>query len=317
MRFYTTQHPFYCGIDLHARTMYVCIIDQNGEILVHRNMKTSPEAFLNILAPYRHGVVVAVECMFTWYWLADLCADEGIPFVLGHALYMKAIHGGKAKNDTIDSQKIAVLLRGGMLPQAYVSPAQRRATRDLLRRRMHLAHQRAELLAHVQNTNSQYNLPAIGKKIASKANREGVAERFADPAVQKSIEVDLALTTYYDALLGDVERTIVNTAKHHDANTLYLLQTVPGIGKILSLVLLYEIHDVHRFPRVQDFVSYCRLVKCARASAGKRYGTSGAKIGNAHLTWAFSAAAVLFLRDHPAAQQYLTRLEKKHDKGKA
>ena len=317
MRFYTTQHPFYCGIDLHARTMYVCILDQSGEIVLHRNMKTDPETFLKAIAPYRAGTVVAVECMFTWYWLADLCADEGIPFVLGHALYMKAIHGGKAKNDKIDAHKIAVLLRGGMPPQAYVYPAKMRATRDLLRRRMHLARKRAELLAHVQNTNSQYNLPAIGKKIAYKANRDGVAERFADPAVQKSIEVDLALITYYDALLGDVERTIVNTAKHHDANTLYLLQTVPGIGKILSLVLLYEIHDINRFPRVQDFVSYCRLVKCAKESAGKRLGTSGTKIGNAHLKWAFSEAAVLFLRDHPAAQKYLTRLEKKHDKGKA
>ena len=317
MRFYTTQHPFYCGIDLHARTMYVCILDQSGEILVHRNMKTDPETFLHVVAPYRQGMVVAVECMFTWYWLADLCADEGIPFVLGHALYMKAIHGGTAKNDQIDSHKIATLLRGGMLPQAYVYPAKMRATRDLLRRRMHLAHKRAELLAHVQNTNSQYHLPAIGKKIAYKANREGVAERFADAAVQKSIEVDLALITYDDALLRDVARTLVNTARHHDANTRHLLQTVPGIGKILRLVLLYEIHDVHRFPRVQDFVSYCRLVKCARESAGKRYGTSGAKIGNAHRTWAFSEAAVLFLRDHPAAQKYLARLEKKHDKGKA
>ena len=198
MRFYTQQHPFYCGIDLHTRTMYVCILDQSGEVLVHRNMKTDPETFLHVVAPYRQGMVVAVECMFTWYWLADLCADEGIPFVLGHALYMKAIHGGKAKNDKIDSHKIATLLRGGMLPQAYVYPAKMRATRDLLRRRMHLAHKRAELLAHVQNTNSQYNLPAIGKKIAYKANRDGVAERFADAAVQKSIEVDLALITYDD-----------------------------------------------------------------------------------------------------------------------
>ena len=132
MRFYTTQHPFYCGIDLHARMMYVCILDQSGEVLVHRNMKTDPDTFLKAIAPYRQGMVVAVECMFTWYWLADLCADEGIPFVLGHALYMKAIHGGKAKNDKIDSQKIAALLRGGMLPQAYVYPAKMRATRDLL-----------------------------------------------------------------------------------------------------------------------------------------------------------------------------------------
>jgi transposase len=255
--------------------------------------------------------------MFTWYWLADLCADQGIPFVLGHALYMKAIHGGKAKNDKIDSHKIATLLRGGMLPQAYVYPAKMCATRDLLRRRMHLARKRAERLAHVQQTNSQYNLPAIGKKMAYKANRDGVAARFADAAVQKSIAVDLALITYYDELLRDVELTIVTTAKHHDAHTLYLLQTVPGIGKILSLVRLDDIHDIARFPRVQDFVSYCRLVKCARESAGKRYGTSGTKIGNAHLKWAFSAAAVLFLREHPEAQKYLACLENKHGKGKA
>lgn len=317
MRFYTTQHPFYCGIDLHARTMYVCILNQAGATVLHRNMPAPPEALLKAIAPSRDQIVVAAECMFTWYWLADLCAEQELPFVLGHALYMKAIHGGKAKNDKIDAQKIAVLLRGGMLPQAYVYPAEMRATRDLLRRRMHLARKRAELLAHVQNTNSQYNLPAIGKKIAYKGNRAGVAEHFADPAVQKSIEVDLALINYYDALLGDVERTIVTPAKHHDANTLYLLQTVPGIGKMLSLVLLYDIHDIHRFPRGQDFVSSCRLVKCAKESAGKRLGTSGSKIGKAHLTWALSEAAVLFLRDHPAAQKYLARLEKKHDKGKA
>ena len=166
--------------------MYVCILNQQGEILLHKNMEASPQAFLRAIAPYREDLVVAVECIFTWYWLADLCAREQIAFVLGHALYMKAIHGGKAKNDKIDAHKIAVLLRGGMIPMAYVYPPEMRATRDLLRRRMHLVRKRAELLAHIQNTNSHYNLPEFGKKIAYKANREGLAERFAEPSVQKS-----------------------------------------------------------------------------------------------------------------------------------
>jgi transposase len=317
MRFYTKQHKAYCGIDLHARSMSVCILNHEGEIMLHHNMKTSPETFRKAIAPYREDLVVAVECIFTWYWLADLCAPEQIPFVLGHALSMKAIHGGKANNDTIDAQNIAVLLRGGMLPQAYVYPAAMRATRDLLRRRLHLTRQRAELLAHIQKTNSQYNLPEIGKKLAYQANRDGVVERFSDPAVQKSVEVDLALIGCYDQLRSDVELTIVQTAKQHDAHTLYRLQSVPGIGKILSVVLLDEIHDSSRFPRGQDFVSYGRLVTCAQESAGKRDGTSGAKIGNAYLKWAFSEAAVLLLRHNPVGQTYLTRLEKKHGKGKA
>jgi transposase len=142
-----------------------------------------------------------------------------------------------------------------MLPEAYVDPAEMRATRDLLRRRIHLMRKRSDLLSHVQHTNSPYNWPEIGKKIAYQANREGVAERFYDPAVHKTIEVDLALITYDDEWLKDLELDILKTAKRHDAHTLYLLQSVPGIGKILSLVLLYEIHDIRRFPRVQEFAS--------------------------------------------------------------
>ena len=118
-------------------------------------------------------------------------------------------------------------------------------------------------------------------------------------------------------MLRDVELSILKAAKQDDANTRYLLRTVPGMGEILSLVLLYDMHDIQRFPRVQEFVSYCHLVKCAKESAGKRYGTSGTKIGNAFLKGAFSEAAVLFLRNHPHGQTYLTLLEKKHGKGKA
>jgi transposase len=317
MRFYTKQHQFYGGIDLHARTMYLCILNQDGEMLVHRHMPAGPEPCLNAVAPYRTDLGVCVEGILTWYWLADLCAREGMPFVLGHALYMKALHGGNAKHDQIDAQKIAVLLRGRMLPQADVYPAAMRATRDLLRRRMHLMRTRAERLAHIQQTTSPYNLPEIGQKIADKANRVGVAERFPEPAVQKRIEVDLALIGHDDERLRDVELPIGSTAKHHNAHTLDLLRTVPGIGELLSLVLRYDIHDLQRFPRVHDFVSSCRLVKCAKASAGKRYGTSGTKSGHAALKWAFSAAAVLCLRSNAAGQQYLARLEKTHGQGKA
>src|SRR5215469_18884694 len=120
MRFYNQQHRFYCGVDLHARTLSVCILDAKGTIVQQKTIAANPDAFLQAVAPFRDGLAVACECMFAWYWLADLCEQEKIPFVLGHALSMKAIHGGKAKTDKIDAHKIAVLLRGGMLPQAYV-----------------------------------------------------------------------------------------------------------------------------------------------------------------------------------------------------
>jgi len=317
MRFYTQNHKHYCGIDLHARFMYLCVLNADGEKLLHRNIKAEPETFLRAVAPYREDLVVAVECIFTWYWLADLCADEGIGFVLGHALYMKAIHGGKAKNDRIDAYKIAVLLRGGTLPQAYVYPKAMRATRDLLRRRNHLMRKRAELLAHVQNTVSQYNLPPLGDRVDRKSQRSSLPEHFPDPIVRRSIELDVQLITVYDDLLRPLELELTRLAKSHDAFAYHLLRSVPGIGKILSLVLLYEIDDIRRFPRVQEFLSYSRLVKCQKSSNGKVSGYSGKKIGNVHLKWAFGEAAVLFLRNNADGQRYVERLAKKHGKGKA
>ena len=102
---------------------------------------------------------------------------------------MRAIHGGKTKNDQIDAGKIARLLRGGNLPLAYVYPAGMRATRDLLRRRMYLVHKRAELITHLEILNAQNNLPSFGKKLAYAANRAelNIAERFTDPSVRRML----------------------------------------------------------------------------------------------------------------------------------
>ena len=92
MRFYNQQHKYYCGIDLHARKMYVCILDQKGKMKVHKNINTDPELFFELIFPYIDDIVVGVECVFCWYWMADFCNEHKIPFILGHALYMKVIH---------------------------------------------------------------------------------------------------------------------------------------------------------------------------------------------------------------------------------
>jgi transposase len=319
MRFYHQQHRFYCGVDLHARTLSLCVLDDQGHTRLERTIPASPDAFLAALEPFRDGLAVACECMFAWYWLADLCHAEGIPFALGHALYMKAIHGGKAKTDRIDAHKIALLLKGGMLPIAYVYPKGMRETRDLLRRRTFLVRKRAEALVHLANTNSQYNRPPLTKKLSYARNRQEIdlAARFDEPSVKKNVELDLALLDAYDEQIRKVELYLTRAAKVDDAQAYHRLRSVPGVGPVLALVLLYEIHDVGRFGDVGDFLSYARLVRCGHESAGKKHGTGGNKIGNAHLKWAFSEAACLFLRGSDRAKQWLARREKKHGKARA
>jgi len=206
-----------------------------------------------------------------------------------------------------------------MLPQAYVYPKGMRETRDLLRRRTFLVRRRAEALVHLVNTNSQYNRPPFSKKLAYARNRADldIPQRFTDPSVRKNVEVDLALIDAYDKQIGALELYLTRTAKVDDPQAFHRLRSVPGIGKILALILLYEIHDIGRFPEVGQFLSYARLVRCTHESAGKKQGTGGNKIGNAHLKWAFSEAACLFLRESEQAKKWLARREKKHGKARA
>jgi transposase len=169
----------------------------------------------------------------------------------------------------------------------------------------------------MHNTNSQYNLPEIGKKLVDKANRAGVEEHCPDPSVRKTIEMALSLIDHYEKLLSEGELYLTRSAKTQAVQTFARLQSVPGVGQILALVILSEIQDITRFPRGQDFVSYCRLVKCAKESKGKRLGTSGKKIGTVHLRWACAEAAVLFIRQSQPGKEYFATLEHQHGKAKA
>jgi transposase len=319
MRFYDRQHRFYAGGDLHARTLHLCVLDSAGTVVLDVNLPCRPDAFLAAIAPFRADVIVGVECMFGWYWLSDLCHKEHIPFVIGHALYMKAIHGAKAKNDRIDANKIARLLRGGNFPLAYVYPKGMRETRDLLRRRNYFVRQRSGLFTHLQILNAQYNLPPFAKKLAFAANRAelDVAQRFSDPSVQHNAAANLAVIDCLDEQIAALELYLTRTAKVDDVQTYHRLQSIPGVGKVLALVLLYEIHDIKRFASVGQFLSYCRLVRCQHESAGKVLGSGGRKIGNGQLRWAFGEAACLFLRASERAKAWKKKQEKKRGEGKA
>jgi transposase len=298
--------------------MFVHILDSDGKTVFEQDLPAEPDEFLAAIEPFRGDLVVGCECMFAWYWLADLCADQGIPFALGHALYMRMIHGGKTKTDRIDAGKLASMLRGGLFPLAYAYPKAKRQTRDLLRRRAFFVRRRAQLLTHVVNTNTQFNLPAITKKLTYAANRTpALIDRFADPSTKLMVAADFALIDAYDERIAELERYLVPRAKVDDAVTFGLLRTVPGIGQVLGLTLLYEVDDIARFPEAGNFLSYARLVRCPHESAGKAKGAGGKKIGNAHLKWAFSEAACLLLRACPAARVWLQRRERKKGKKKA
>lgn len=292
MKPYVFKTKYACGVDLHSRQMYICLMDGDGNIIIHKNIKgNNLDFFYKLIEPYKSELTVAVESTFNWYFLNDFCDLHNIEFVIGHALYMKHIHGGKAKNDRIDSRKIADLLRNSYLPPSYPYPAHLRSARDLMRRRSYMVRQRASLLAHISIVGYQFNME-ITDSDKKKTNRKELLKRFKfDPLVHSNIRADLQAIESLDAIIKRLDLEIRQYALKEARYSFDILKTIQGSGDTISLNILYEIDNINRFKTVKDFTSYARLVKCKAESAGKSYGYMGAKIGNPHLKWAFGELA--------------------------
>lgn len=319
MDFIHINKQYYCGVDLHADVIYACVMTKAGRIVLHHEMPTDFQRLLKHLKPYLSSIAICAESTFNWYWLADGCAKSKIPFFLGHALYMKLIHGGKAKDDRIDSKTMAELLRTGFFPPAYPYPEHMRATRDLLRRRHHFAQQHAESLRHIKTLLYQQgytNLPAVHNLDAEKIKETFSVYKLPDDAAY-SLQNDIDMIAYLDSITGKLEWRIEKTAHGHDNYALALLKSIKGLGTILSLTMLYEIHSIKRFPTAQKFSSYARVVKVQRSSHGKKLGSKNDKIGNPYLRWAFGQLAVSAQRFYPSVKEYTQRLIRKYGTAKA
>jgi transposase len=308
---------FYASVDLHARSLFLVVLDRDGLVRLARNRPAAPEPFLRAGQPFRDGLVVGCECMHCWYWLADTCRDHAIAFALGHAWGMKAVHGSKTKCDRHDAEAIARLLQGGNFPLAYAYPRERRGLRDLLRARLRLVRQRAELYGHVHTARRQANLPPISNDVKYQCKRAAITAAIADPFVRRRVETHLALLEPLDTTIRRLEAEIEQAAIDHFPTELAVLQTTPGVGPVLSLTILLEIDTIDRFATRQQFCSYARLCGAVQESDHKRVGIGNRKAGNAWLKWAFSEAAVLRAQKDERIGRSLERLATKLGKPQA
>jgi transposase len=316
MRYLSQAAASYVGVDLHARTLFVCVLDQAGAVRLSRNLPAKPEPFLSAVAPFRPDLLVGCECVHSWYWLADTCRREAIPFALGHAWGLKAVHGSKTKSDAHDAEVLARLLRGGNFPLAYAYPHERRGLRDLLRTRLRLVRQRAELYGHVHTVRRQLNLAPVGSDVKYRSKRDAVAADISDPHTKRGIEARLNLLAPLDTEIRRLERAIEVAAGEHYPAELVALQTIPGVGPVLSMTILLEIDTVERFETRQQFCSYARLITPKQESGGKVVGVGNARAGNAWLKWAFSEAAALAAQKDEKMKKCLARLQSRHGSGK-
>jgi transposase len=229
---------------------------------------------------------------------------------------MKAVHGAKTKCDRTDADAIARLLKGGNFPPAYAYPKERRGLRDLLRARLRLVRQRAELYGHVHTARRQANLPPVSSDVKYKSKRAAITADIADPFVRRRVETHLALIDPLDTAIRHLEAEIEEAAGQHYQAELAVLQSTPGVGAILSLTILLEIDTIDRFDTRQQFCSYARLCGAVQTSDNKPVGLGNRKAGNAWLKWAFSEAAVLAAQKDEQLGRLLQRLQARLGKAK-
>ena len=317
--FVTVKTKYVCGIDLHAYTMSVCIMDKNGKVLVKKSIKCEIDLLMNILKPYRKSITVGVESTFNWYWLLDGLKQHKVSCHLGHALYIKRMSGNKHKNDSVDARGIADLLRTNRFPLAYDYPSEMRGTRDLLRRRHSFVRRRAGTYTHLQNTlNSHGFTKPFRADVRRKGDRRTLEKLPRHKDIGKNIGCDLDYIESLDAIILDLEKTVIASAHHHNRKHFKILHTMPGVGKITALTVLYETHTVARFKNVQRYSSYCRVVQASNESSGTSYGrTSNDKIGNPYLKWAFSEIGIKMVDQSKLIGEWFNKQVDKHGKGGA
>lgn len=288
MRTVATQRNYYCGIDLHAKNFYACIVTSDGRCVSRKRLPNDFKAFIEFIRPYRESIAIALEATFNWYWFIDGCRAYNIEVYLGHSYYMKAIYCDKRKNDRLDAEKIANLLRAGLLPLAHACAASTRSVRDLLRRRNSLVYMRSELLGYTRKSfYQQGDILTTPAEIKNKRTRMATVARFTDEDVRFGAEIEMEIVTELDTKIRRLENHILEKANIHYQQDIAMLQKMPGVGPILSMTVLYETDCIDRFDSRQDYSSYCRLVRPGHTSNGKVVAIGNRKCGNAHLKWAY------------------------------
>jgi transposase len=302
---------YYCGIDLHSKSMVLCILDRDGKIMLRKRVANKLDDFMDAIKPYKTSIKLGVESTFNWYWLIDLCREKKLEILLGHAVAMKHIYGGKNKNDNIDSKKIADLLRSNLLPEAYAYPKEKRAVRDLLRRRCKYLSMRSGLYAHGKTLFYQEGCIDISPTaLKSKRKRDSLSDILDDEMSQLSYQSDITIVKELSDVINKIEGEILKRAQHELPKEYYILTSFPGIGKIIALTMIYEMDTIDRFKRRQDFTSYCRLARPDRESNGKRTGNGNSKIGNPFLKCVFMEILNNATRLSPEIKEYYDTLKK-------
>jgi transposase len=293
-------------MDLHSNNVYAGILAEDGTRIFSARLPCDLAEILQRLEPYRKDLeVIGVESTYNWYWLVDGLIAKGLNTVLANPAQMGQYDGLKHTDDKTDAFWIAEMLRLNILPTGHIYDPAQRPLRDLLRRRLWFVHQRTRGKLSLQSMFTRHTGAKLSADQSSHLTDETLTAAFDH--VHTRLQAKL-LALHIEYLGKQIEMLEAEAlAKLRTSQAFNLLQTVPGIGKILAMTILMETGPISRFASAGDYASYARCVKSKKLSNGKKKGKGNEKNGNKYLAWAWIEAANFVRRYHPPAQRFHQR----------
>jgi transposase len=300
------------GIDLDKRSSQIAVLTEDGEVVQQRlaNEVAGLERFFGQLPPH---TPIAIEASGTWWWLVDLLERLGHAPILSNPKQTKAIAAARLKNDRVDAERLALLLRGDLLPTVWIPSADLREARELVRHRIQLVWLRGVIRNRLQAMLARRNLhPTSGKSwLTQRGQRE--LHRLPLTETPNRIREDCAvLLPTLDAQIRRLDAELV--ARWGPDPRVQRLMTIPGIGPFIAIVLVLELGDIQRFAHAKQVASYVGLTPRVRASAGRVRAGHISKEGNRLLRWVLVLAATQAIRRPGPLRPWFHAVKKRRGK---
>jgi len=296
----------YGGIDLHSNNLVLALLDEQDRVVYQQRLANELSRVLGELEPFQEAVKgLVVESTYNWYWLVDGLQAAGYRVHLANTAAIEQYAGLKHTDDHSDARWLAHLLRLGILPEGHIYPQERRAVRDLLRKRSQLVRQRTTNLLSIQNLLARHTGSTLSANRIKRLSVEELSERLPVAAVARAAASNLAVLRCLEEQIAALEAEVLAVTREEPPYRGLL--TVSGIGRILALTIALETGDIQRFARVGQFASYCRCVDSQKLTNGKKKGEGNVKSGNRYLAWAFVEAANFAVRYEPRVKAFHQR----------
>lgn len=301
---------YYIGCDAHKKYSVFVGISEAGEIIPAQRVEHDRGSYRSFLKGLPAGSQIAVESVGNWYWLIDEMEKAGHMPVLVHPAKAKLMMGQVNKTDKLDARGLAILARNGTLPEVWIPPGELRDQRELPRMRMAMGQVRTKFKNRIHSAFAKYGITfdeasdlfvGKGRKLLEKSLDE------LPPETKLSVQEQLKLLDQVERSIKQAEKRIAEVIKMNP--TMQLLQTLPGVGPILAIVIALEVGDIDRFATAEKLASYAGKVPRVNSSGGKTYYGKVRPDVNRYLKWAFTEAAnVIVLQQKRRPDCHVVRL---------